>query len=245
LDGLTITGGKGQCAGGVCAGDTEVTLRDCLIKGNVSGADSGGGVNGGNPMHIIDSYIIDNQILSARRPGETGGAGGVRAGSPVFITNTLIADNQGDVGVHVNGDLTLMNVTLAGNDGGLIFNPIPSATLTITNSIIYSNTFSPMGDCPDGSTCNINYSDLEFFWSAGTGNISADPEFVNPNKGNYRLKFVSPAIDQGTNSGAPDHDLDGTTRPLDGDGDGSPISDMGAYELQISKSYLPITMKNQ
>ena len=48
----------------------------------------------------------------------------------------------------------------------------------------------------------------------------------------------SPAIDTGTNAGAPPFDLDGRRRPLDGDGDGMPITDMGAFEFKPVKSRL-------
>jgi hypothetical protein len=65
------------------------------------------------------------------------------------------------------------------------------------------------------------------------GNIDADPLFVNPVSGDYRLGWHSPAIDAVSNCSAyclslPD--LDGTARQVDGDGDGFARVDMGAYE---------------
>jgi hypothetical protein len=63
------------------------------------------------------------------------------------------------------------------------------------------------------------------------GNISTSPNFV---LGTYRLSIGSPAIDAGTNS-APDLtmlDLAGKPRIVDGDGDGNPVIDMGAFEFQ-------------
>ncbi|MFN0037895.1 MAG: choice-of-anchor Q domain-containing protein [Burkholderiales bacterium] len=62
------------------------------------------------------------------------------------------------------------------------------------------------------------------------GNISADPMFEDANAGNYRLKIGSPAIDSGSPIEAPLKDLDGTVRPLDGDGDGVAVMDIGAFE---------------
>jgi hypothetical protein len=61
--------------------------------------------------------------------------------------------------------------------------------------------------------------------------------FVDPDV-DYRLKAVSPSIDAGTNSGAPTEDIDGNARPIDGDGDDSAITDMGAYEY-VPPWYVP------
>ena len=44
------------------------------------------------------------------------------------------------------------------------------------------------------------------------------------------LTVDSPAIDAGIAAHCPAGDYLGATRPVDGDGDGKPICDMGAYE---------------
>lgn len=62
----------------------------------------------------------------------------------------------------------------------------------------------------------------------GVGNVYGDPLFVSPawgTEGNYRLQPNSPAIDKGTSTGAPDHDLEGSPRPK---GKGY---DIGCYEM--------------
>ena len=62
--------------------------------------------------------------------------------------------------------------------------------------------------------------------------IQADPLFVNPGEANYRLRRDSPAIDAGDPLGAPDLDFDGQPRIRDGDRDGRPVIDLGAYETK-------------
>ena len=62
------------------------------------------------------------------------------------------------------------------------------------------------------------------------GNISADPLFVNPAANDYHLQAGSPAIDRGTNVAVSARDLAGQPRITDGDGDGSLVIDMGAFE---------------
>lgn len=120
---------------------------------------------------------------------------------------------------------TLINVTFSGNsaagDGGAMDNSESSATLT--NCILWGNSSS------DGSQISNVYSNPSVTYSLvqggypGTGNLSADPLFVDADGSdntvgtlddNLRLQLASPAIDAGDNSAVP-----ADTTDLDGDGD--------------------------
>jgi hypothetical protein len=122
--------------------------------------------------------------------------------------------------------------------------PSGTSSVTILDSIFSGFT--------QGTTCNatagtadltFGYDDRHVFgpesctgggtFTAGSANIDADPRFVNPAADDYHLLWSSPAIDAGQpNCGTPcqDSDLDGLTRPIDGNGDGTATRDMGAYE---------------
>ena len=94
---------------------------------------------------------------------------------------------------------------------------------TITNCILWNNT-------PDeiyGNSAIVSYSNIQGGYSEGTNIIDDNPLFIDPNTGDYHLQVgpvISPCIDAGTSSGAPDTDMDGNIRPC---GAGY---DMGAYE---------------
>jgi parallel beta-helix repeat protein len=71
-----------------------------------------------------------------------------------------------------------------------------------------------------------------------SGNISADPIFVDSHNGDYHLQASSPCIDSGTNQvvGSKYTDFEGGPRILDGDNDATAIVDMGADEAFISST---------
>ena len=66
----------------------------------------------------------------------------------------------------------------------------------------------------EGMTASITFSCIQNGWP-GEGNITADPLFVDPAKGDYRLSEQSPCIDAGD-----------PKSPLDPDGT---RADMGAF----------------
>lgn len=187
---------------------------------------------------IEDSLIIGNQVKQ--------GAGGVRVGEgELTMTNVLVADNPGDMAVHLNGPATLINVTITNSPGGVLLNPPDPAHLSINNSILYGNDWGL--NVQGAGTAEVNYSDLQGSWD-GIGSIDADPLFVDPANGDYHLQSGSPCIDTASLWAAPDHDLDGVERPLDGNGDGGALPDMGAYEAATIKLmkllYLPMGFKD-
>jgi hypothetical protein len=142
--------------------------------------------------------------------------------SAPLLRNCLIRGNrtttaQGVLLLTGNRNPTLLNCTIAHNllNSGGVRSAAPCAPV-IRNCILWAN-----GDELNG--CTATWSCIED-GDAGTGNIAANPLFLAPASGNFRLAPGSPCIDTGTPAGAPTSDLDGAPR------DAAP--DMGAYEYE-------------
>jgi hypothetical protein len=233
VDGFTITGGTGWYGGGVnCTNASSPTVQNCIVTGNH--ADTGGG---GVNCSIGTSPTLVNCVIAGNTANTEGG--GIRGNeSTATIVNCTIVGNDG----AADG---------TGNGGGLRLEG--GSQFVMDNCILSGNTAvaGPEARVADSSTLTISYSDVdggqaEIDATGGTldwgdGMIDADPQFVDPNNGDYNLSAGSPCIDAGTNNpagGLPADDLDGNPRPVDGDGDVEPwtgqaaTADMGAYEYQ-------------
>ena len=99
---------------------------------------------------------------------------------------------------------------------------LENCTDSISNSIIWGNGMDQLIGCFVPSYC-----DIQDWTGGGTGNISADPNFVNEMTGDYHLSVSSPCIDAGDPNGlyAGQFDIDGDSRVM-----GSNV-DMGADEV--------------
>jgi hypothetical protein len=95
---------------------------------------------------------------------------------------------------------------------------------------------------------NTTYSTLAAFRGIGQElhGLAANPQFMSA-PSNFRLQPGSPAIDSGSNAAAPSQDFQGYPRPVDGNGDGIAVADIGAYEYwqPTDFAYLPLVLKNQ
>jgi hypothetical protein len=210
---------------------TRLVIRGSTIRGN----EDTPGIVGFNTGYgeIRDSQIVGNDDVAVN--GDVINAGG----KVIELVNVLLADNQ-SARPAVNGNpptgtISLMNVTAAGNEVSNFPILAGEGMWVVTNTIVWGNT-APGEMVGFGiGTFTINYSDIEGGWT-GTGNIDADPLFVDAAYGDYHLRVGSPCIDAGTPVGAPMHDLEGTSR------DAAP--DMGAYEWTGFRIFLPLTIRN-
>ncbi len=211
------------------------TLTDNLIIGN-NASDNGGGVVASAPfnpgpvtVNLTNNIIADNSA--------SGNGGGIAiAGITLNLTNNTITGNTAveGGGVHVfsysgvTSMADILNTIIWGNtatgSGDDIYLYASGASTTVVNA-----SYSNIGNVVNGPSNPGTYNDLG-------NNLNTDPLFVDLSNGNYHLSALSPLIDAGTNSDAPQTDIDGNIRPFDGDGNSTATSDVGADE------YIPILL---
>jgi parallel beta-helix repeat protein len=199
---------------------------------------------------ISGSVIRGNQITGCVY-GIYLSAVGVRTAA---IENNVLAGNGTGVILYSGEDTRLANNTFVKNTGaGLRLSSGVSGTV-LRNNIFWQDG---AGHCIyDGGTDTVTAasSDYNLFyatggasvgyfqiatatlavWRATTGldrsSLSGDPLFANAAQDDYRLQANSPAVDAGTNVGAPVTDQRGAPRILDGNNDGTATADIGAVE---------------
>jgi hypothetical protein len=218
LDGFTVTEGfadgfVNETKEGPAMYNTSAspTIKNCIFTGNVAAR---------NGVAVLNSTFSN----------------------PIFI-NCLISNNSspninsGAIFNFHNSSSTLINCTISGNTngGGVIGNFDHTATI-LKNCILWGNSTTGILAFSNDCTISVEYSTVQGGFS-GTGNLDADPLFVNAAAGNFQLQACSPAIDAGTNVGTPTTDLNGTNRPFNAYGIGLASSDMGAYEYSTPVNY--------
>jgi hypothetical protein len=248
FEALTVTGGMGKedpTFGNGCGGfkiqNSNVAIRHVAILDNSAGGFEGGALCAAGDDGQL-TLLIDTSFVSGNRAGAHGGAFSL-FNTKTTIVNSLITGNAADTGngnvmvLYQDDDVTLLNSTVAGNNPtGAQAVLVWSGKMTVVNSIMWDNALNLQADPPCTDCIDVSYSDVQG-WSGGTGNIDADPLFVDGAGGDYSLQAGSPAIDKGTAVGAPASDFDGSPR------DAQP--DMGAFEYiapPLTYVYLPLVL---
>jgi CSLREA domain-containing protein len=237
----TVSGNSAVDFGGGINATTANVTRSTVSGNSVGGVGNGGGINAGI-ANVTNSTVSDN---SASFEG-----GGIWA-SEANATNCTVSGNTAkfDGGGVFAVTATILNCTVVENlahTGGGLFD-FPDATLFIVkNTIVALNLTDSTGTSPDvagafasqghnligdgtGSTGFVG-SDL-----VGTSLDAIDP-LLGPLANNggrtktHKLLAGSPCIDAGDNSLLPPTDQRGFPRKKDGNGDGSAVVDIGAFE---------------
>jgi parallel beta-helix repeat protein len=222
LEGFTLTNGMAAEGGGVFCYNTSPTLRKNKIKGNWTSGD-GGGIFCYGSSAIIDKNIITQNTTCAEGGGigcdssdpliegneilenqALRGGGIACAGSSPKILNNILFENCAESGAGILAESlsspVVTNNTLYANtalsSGGGIH--CGSEFLSITNTIVWNND-APTDPQISGSNATVTYSNVQGGWP-GTGNIDADPLFVDPGNGDFHLIPESPCLNKGDNN---------------------------------------------
>jgi hypothetical protein len=161
--------------------------------------------------------------------------GGVGLLFHAAMVNCLVVSNLATQagGVICSQNSSVVNSTIAHNTATSAGGLHGFYGGTVRNSIVYGNQ-AQRG--PNYTSLSSVDNQTRFLHSCaeplppGDGNIEEDPSWTDPDTGDFRLSAVSPCIDAGNNDEAPADDLEGTMRPVDGNGDEVLVVDMGAYE---------------
>jgi hypothetical protein len=132
------------------------------------------------------------------------------AANAVTIANNLVFENgsggmvigAGDApgGVTADNCVVANNIAIHNGQYGIFEDGNTGTHNRYLNNLVYANP--------------VNFSLQN--GNTATATITADPQFVNyqpDGSGDYHLTATSPAIDAGTNIGAPTTDIDGVSRP--------------------------------
>jgi len=208
LDGFTITNGYvSDYGGGILCEEAGPTISNCTISGNTADMFGGG-------LYWCDGPIT-NCTISGNTAGGFGGGGLAFCGGP--ITNCIITGNSaerwggglafcsspvsncviaGNSAVQNGGGLyrcdgSVSNCTISGNTAGEFGGGLYVCNGEVINCILWAN--SDDGGMDEsaqihGGTSVVTYSCIQGWTSGGTGNISADPHFVDSDNGDYHLK---------------------------------------------------------
>jgi hypothetical protein len=202
------------------SGNVATTLPGAT--GNQGAPGGGGGIGVGGGIADVAGNMHLSNVTFSNNTAHLGGAMLISSGS-ASITNSTIVNNHKDA---VAGSAT----------GGIWVN---SGTVNMVNTIIYGNdtvnctvvgTFTSLGyNIDGGATC------LKPAIALASDHPNTNP-LLGPlaKNGGYvpthGLLTGSPAIDRASAAYCPTRDAASWHRPQDGDGNGSAVCDIGAFE---------------
>ena len=228
----------------------KITITNSLISGNTS-PNKGGGMY----LRGVEDFKSINCTISDNRAQHIGGGIYIHC-KDMIVSNGILWGNTADYGEQIA-------IKLIEKDGGIYY----EARRIGVTAVIYSDVQGGSEGVYVISQGPLFYPSKSLRWDMC--NIDTDPLFVergywgdvndaniivepnNPNalwvEGDYHLMSYSDCVDAGTDDpigGLTANDLDGNSRIIDGDGDGYPAVDMGAYEQPVEQQE-PVLEVNQ
>ena len=212
VKGFRITGGTGKPSpssygndyygGGIHCGTTAL-IQDCIIDGNGKGTPrSNSGTFGGAIYSAGGNLRVVNCLMFNNFAWASGGATLTEQGT-IEIDRCTVYGNDSTSFFGYQGGLGLAN------NGGM----------TVNSSIVWGNGGDEIGAFSSpynaGTRATVSYCDVDGgptaggipAFTIGSGNLNADPQFINAAQTNFELSASSPCINTGDPAAS---DPDGT-----------------------------------
>jgi uncharacterized repeat protein (TIGR01451 family) len=236
----TISSNDATRGGGLyVVSNSIVVLTSNTITGNVAYYTCGVWpcAPGGGGLHLNNSTATLTNTIVADNQTETSGGGLYLENSTATLTNTIVTGNRaatGGSGLYVAGSSArLLHPTIArngsaslttgsGGDGSGVYITGTASTVAMTNTILVSHTVGITVAAGNMATLTATlwgtgtWANLADWGGAGTVvtgtiNLWDDPDFVDPDRGDYHIGPNSAAIDAGEPAGVT-VDVDGEPR---------------------------------
>jgi parallel beta-helix repeat protein len=231
---------SGYSAGalGLYYNETSCIIDRCIFENNESG-DGGGAIYAyrSNALSVTNCLFQGNQ--AQRRGGAVHGyyLTGASISNCTFVENSTDNQAEGVLALRYGDATDIVNCIFANNQDPAVwtYNYEPAQYPSIQHCLFHANPGMYYDDWGDRA-----YATVESVNSLPScyGNITGSPDFVFDQ--DFHLASSSAGIDQGKAVSFAT-DLDKNLRTVDGNGNGAPQVDIGAYEYDPNTSCLAVS----
>jgi hypothetical protein len=249
LKSCIFSGNYSPLGGGINAGtSSDIVLTDCIFDSN--SANLGGGLC----ANSISATPLLTNCTFINNSADSSGAGAYLKSTDGTIRHCVFYGNESEDagGIFIDGaSADIYSTIIASSSQGAGIRFFNAGGSSISGCDIFGNSGGELtGDIPEGigilARLSLNYDSCDVF-----SNIFLDPQFIDPQSGDFHLAEESPCIAAGISGLILPDDADGISRPqplmtlpdqgiYENDG-GSPMQICGSLSGTLSRGIYAAT----